>query len=497
MTRSRQLAVAAPRHTLSAEFLHDLRTPLNQIIGYSEMLTEQAQEEGQNGFLSDLQMIQIAGRQMLDLLNSGIPALQKDVPESSGRSLEGMPDIQQESRTAATAAEPRSPATSHALILVVDDNRPNRDMLSRRLERQGYSVVTAENGREAMDTARVQPFDLVLLDIMMPGMDGFEVLRRLKADETLQHIPVIMISALDELDSVVRCIEMGAEDYLPKPFNPILLKARIGACLERKAAHDREMQLFGQCRQDYLRLQELEKLRDDLTHMIIHDLRTPLTSVISGMQTVEVIGNLNEDQQEMMGIALGGGETLLGMINDLLDVDKIENGALQLEYVLLSAGDLVADAVSQIARLAKINNLTLVQQVAFDLPPLRGDENTLRRTLVNLLGNAVKFTPPGGTVTVSVQHGEDSRDVVFSVSDTGEGIPPEAFGRIFEKFGQVESRRRGRKMSTGLGLTFCKLAVEAHGGSIKVDSVPDEGSTFSFTVPLIPQAVPDTACAAV
>jgi len=127
--------------------------------------------------------------------------------------------------------------------------------------------------------------------------------------------------------------------------------------------------------------------------MIIHDLRTPLTSVISGMQMTETLGDLNEDQREMMGIALGGGETLLSMINDLLDIGKMESGALHLDYSILSAADLILSAVNQIARLAQSNDLTLVQQIAADLPLFRGDETKLRRTLVNLLGNAIKFTP--------------------------------------------------------------------------------------------------------
>jgi two-component system, sensor histidine kinase and response regulator len=278
---------------------------------------------------------------------------------------------------------------------------------------------------------------------------------------------------------------MGGEDYLPKPFNPTLLKARIGACLEKKRARDREMQLFEQLQQNYKRLHELEKQRDDLTHMIIHDLRTPLTSLIAGMQTLDVVGDLNEDQREMTGIAVTSGETLLGMINDLLDVEKLESGAMQLEYAELSAAELVASALSQVASLSESKQLTLVRQIAADLPPLRGDENKLRRTLVNLLGNAIKFTPSGGAVTVEARRSNEAQSVRFSVSDTGEGIPLEAFGRIFEKFGQVESRQGGRSMSTGLGLTFCKLAVEAHGGHIGVESAPGQGSVFCFTIPLL------------
>ena len=251
---------------------------------------------------------------------------------------------------------------------------------------------------------------------------------------------------------------------------------------ERRRVHDLETRFTSELQESYRRLQELEKLRDDLTHMIIHDLRTPLTSVIAGMQTLDIVGDLNPDQHEMMGIAVAGGQTLLGMINDLLDVEKLESGTLQLDYAALSAGDLVASAVAQVAALAQGQGLQLVQHVEPALPPLRGDEGKLRRTLVNLLGNALKFTPRGGTVTVGARAGQEPQSVLFWVSDTGEGIPAESFECIFEKFGQVQSRQGGRLMSTGLGLTFCKLAVEAHGGHITVESAPGQGSTFRFTI---------------
>ena len=371
-------------------------------------------------------------------------------------------------------------------MLVVDDIEANRDVLSRQLERQGHVVPTAENGRQALEMLRAHTFDLVLLDIMMPEMDGYEVLQRLQADEALRHLPVIMISALSELDSVVRCIEMGAEDYLTKPFNPTLLKARIGACLEKKRAHDRETHLFQQLQGNYQRLQELEKLRDDLTDMIIHDLRTPLNAMFLGAQALEAMGEFNEAQRKMLGMVMGSGKTLVGIINDLLDISKMESGSLQLERQELVAADLVDAAVKQVATLASARNLTLATEVEPGLPRLVADEAKLLRAIVNLLSNAIKFTPQGGTVTVSVRRSNDEPSLRFCVRDTGEGIPPEAFGRIFEKFGQVESRQAGRVMSTGLGLTFCKLAVEAHGGHIGVESAPGQGSTFTFTIPLPP-----------
>ena len=490
MTKQKLPMDCAPSHALPSGLIHDLHTPLNHIIGYTEILIEQAQEAGNKASLADLQIIRSAGLQLLTLIGDNFYPIsaQKASENLVARTTEHATRVAQGVATQAlqdyAAVEERASRTAKGSFLVVDDNDTNRELLTRRLEADGYAVAAAQDGREALEMLRADTFDLVLLDIMMPEVDGYQVLQGIKSDAQLQHIPVIMISALSELDSVARCIEMGAEDYLPKPFNPTLLKARISACLEKKRARDREMQLFDQVQQNYKRLQELEKQRDDLTHMIIHDLRTPLTAVISGMKTLDLVGDLNKAQLEAMHIAVSGGETLLGMINDLLDVEKLETGAMQLDSVLLSAEELVASAIRQVASLAEDKNLQLNRQIAPDLPPLQGDETKLLRTLVNLLGNAIKFTPPGGKVTVEARAGKEGQSVDFLVSDTGEGIPPEAFERIFEKFGQVDSRKAGRTMSTGLGLTFCKLAVEAHGGKIGVESTPGEGSVFCFTLPL-------------
>lgn len=216
--------------------------------------------------------------------------------------------------------------------------------------------------------------------------------------------------------------------------------------------------------------------------MIVHDLRTPLTSLMRGLQTVPLVGDLNSMQTEMLEIAADGGGTLLGIINDLLDVEKMEQESVPLSLALLSADTLIAQAVTQVALLAAAENLSLVSEVIPNVPDFMGDPDKLRRTLVNLIGNAIKFTLPGGTITVGVSSAEAG--LLFFVRDAGEGIPSDALERIFEKFGQVENRQAGRKMSTGLGLTFCKLAVEAHGGRIWAGSVPGSGSVFFFTFPL-------------
>jgi signal transduction histidine kinase len=239
-----------------------------------------------------------------------------------------------------------------------------------------------------------------------------------------------------------------------------------------------------QLQESYWKLQAVEALRDDLTHMIVHDLRTPLTSLLSGVQMIELVGELTDEQQEILSISVDGGKILLGMINDLLDVSKMESGTLSLEYNRVSATKLLDSAQRQVQALATAQGLTLTSEVAPETPLFQADEDKLGRTLVNLLSNAIKFTPDGGGINISVRLAKDQQGIVFSVSDTGEGIPKDELEHVFEKFGQVESRKSGRKMSTGLGLTFCKMVVEAHGGCIWVESEIDKGSTFLFRLPV-------------
>jgi sigma-B regulation protein RsbU (phosphoserine phosphatase) len=223
-----------------AQLRHDLCTPVNQIMGYSEMLQEDAEAGGHKAYISDLQKIQFAARQLLDLVNTklNIEALSSMVPRVASGHTEAHRRASQPPGDG--HGETGFFARYNGHILVADDNENNRDMLSRRLQRQGMKVEIATDGRQALELVRGQLFDVVLLDVMMPELDGFSVLQKMKADPQTRHIPVIMISALDEVDSVIRCIEAGAEDYLPKPFNPILLRARISACLEKKTLRDAE-----------------------------------------------------------------------------------------------------------------------------------------------------------------------------------------------------------------------------------------------------------------
>ena len=210
-----------------AQLRHDLRTPVNHIIGYSEMLIEDASGSGSD--ISDLKKIHSAAGELLTLINTRLHL---------GGDLEtqrAMPSIRAENMDSH-----QDDCIFSGRVLAVDDNPGNLDVLERRLIRHGLDVETAESGMEALNLIRSRPFDLVLLDVMMPEVDGYSVLKEMKSSSHTKDIPVIMISALDQMESVVRCIEAGAEDYLPKPFNPTLLRARIGACLEKKSLRDAE-----------------------------------------------------------------------------------------------------------------------------------------------------------------------------------------------------------------------------------------------------------------
>ena len=239
------------------QLCHDLRTPVNQIIGYSEMLQEQAQETGHKKYLADLRKIRDAAASWLGLMEEHL------LPTGTGTdAASALPPDFASSRILPPGITFQSPAARagahvpavHGRLLVVDDDEANRDMLGRRLQRDGYTVELAANGVDALRLLRSSAFDLVLLDLIMSGLDGYQVLLKMKSDPALREIPVIMLSALDQEGGTARCIELGAEDYVAKPFSPVFLRARIGACLEKKWLRDKERRTYEALLQSQKRL---------------------------------------------------------------------------------------------------------------------------------------------------------------------------------------------------------------------------------------------------
>ncbi len=242
---------------------HDLRTPINAIKGYGEMLREDAEDGGDEAVVADLDKLLAEATQLVDRIDGLVTAGDATPSEAAGTA--GLQDDASARAVESVLASVRAVAASEAnqtaeipsRILVVDDNASNRDLLARRLQRQGHTVLQAEDGERALDVIATETLDLVLLDLMMPGISGYEVLTRLKADPLHRDLPVIMISALNELDSIVRCIEAGADDYLAKPFDPILLRARVGSSLDKKHLRDREREMVEALRVEKARSEQL------------------------------------------------------------------------------------------------------------------------------------------------------------------------------------------------------------------------------------------------
>ena len=357
-------------------------------------------------------------------------------------------------------------------IMVVDDTPANLQLLEGLLRERGYRVRALPRGRLALAAAEAEPPDLILLDINMPDMNGYEVCKRLKAHPQLKDIPVLFISALNETLDKVKAFALGGLDYVTKPFQFEEVEARVRTHLELR-------QQQCQLRESYWRLQELERLRDGLVHMVAHDMHSPLLAVRGYLDLLKLKASsqLGATELQYLERARQGATQLTEMVTTMLDVSRLEAGQMPLDR---SAVDLAAAARAVVASLA---SLAEGRRVSIDSPagPVMadGDPEIIRRVIANLVANAFKFTPEDGEVRIAVEQKEGLARL--AVSDTGCGIPPEYHARIFEKFAQVDQQQR--RYSTGLGLTFCKLAVEAHGGQVGVQSQVGQGSTFWFVLP--------------
>jgi len=359
-------------------------------------------------------------------------------------------------------------------ILMVDDNPVNLQVLTSMLKQSGWRPRPVTSGQLGLQAARKEPPDLILLDVNMPEMNGYEVCKQLKADARLADIPVIFVSALGETMDKVRGFSVGGVDYITKPFQLDEVKARVTTHLELRRQR-RELQA------SYEKLRESERMRDSLVHMIVHDLRSPLTAIsayleLFGQAAKEKLG---AETQEDVANAFHATRSMIRMINGILDVSKMEAQMMKLD---LRECDLV-QVVGQ--SLDDLESLVGARRLAFERPAapagVLADREIVSRIVQNLLANALRFTPADGEVRVGVV--VEAEHVRVFVADTGPGIPPDFRESIFDKFVQVDGSALPRNRSTGLGLAFCKMAVEAHGGRIGVDSELGKGSNFWFTLP--------------
>ena len=365
-------------------------------------------------------------------------------------------------------------ATRGSSIIVVDDNPNNLKLLEGMLHDCGFIVRLFPQGKMALAAALANPPDLILLDIMMPEMDGYEVCKNLKYNPILADIPVIFLSAINDTVDKVKAFQAGGIDYVTKPFQIEEVKARIDTHLEIR----RQRRLL---QENYEQLRQLEQLRDNLVHMIVHDMRSPLAIIHGIHEILEKFDGNNLSPQGLTRLhrAMKGTEELITLVNSLLDISKLESGKMKLNISEFNIGILVQSVTLNMSE--GITNHSIIHDISGNPIPIYGDQALISRVLQNLINNAIKYSPKDTQVRVACQLSDIGVRIV--VEDQGAGIIPEYQDKVFDKFFQIEHN----KNSTGLGLTFCKLAVEAHGGKIGVDSVVGVGSKFWFDLPAKPR----------
>ncbi len=374
--------------------------------------------------------------------------------------------------------------TEPANILIVDDQEPNRMILNDLIISIGHIPILSIDGNAAIKQIETQAPDVVLLDILMPGKDGYEVLQTIKSNKRTHNIPVIMITAVDNIESVIQCISNGADDYLTKPFNPVLLKARISACLEKKLSHDREQELYRKLEKNFYALQKAEQARDALGRMIIHDLRHPLTSIQGFAQILKSNAennNLNKEEfLNGLNSICDSSNDMSTLIKGILDVSRLEVGEMPVHKATFNPSQQIGNIFKQFKPIADEIPAKLFFQDNPNVSTVHTDIKLFCRIMQNLIANAL--TPSVNAKNVNIYIEEENVSTIFCVSNDGNNIPDKFIDRIFEKFFQIEVKSDRKKYGAGLGLAFCKMAVEALNGRIWIENHKGEGCCFKFEI---------------
>ncbi|AFY45424.1 hybrid sensor histidine kinase/response regulator [Nostoc sp. PCC 7107] len=361
-------------------------------------------------------------------------------------------------------------------ILAVDDTKDNLILVQTILESEGYQIDLVSDGKSALKYVEQSPPDLILLDVMMPGMDGYEVTRRIRQNpEIKSYIPILLITAFHE-SSVVEGLDNGADDFIRKPFDTDELLARVRSLLRLKHSLDEQ--------------QKMARQREDFVSRLTHDLRTPLVAAdrMLGLFQDETFCKISPEMKQAISVMIRSNQNLMQMVNTLLEVYRLEAGKKTFNDEVCNLPEIVQEVVSELSPLTSEKNLYVeVDTSALALNPtdpgiIMGDALELRRVFNNLLGNAIKFTDTGG---ITIRFSEETNNlqgktwVIIAIEDTGYGIAPEDQVSIFERFRQGRNKRSG----SGLGLHLSYRIAEAHGGNITVTSELGKGSVFTVRLP--------------
>jgi signal transduction histidine kinase len=392
-----------------------------------------------------------------------------------------------------SVASVETPAT----ILVVDDNLQNREVAEGHLVGAGYRVIQAEGGAEALSFLAVSRPDLVLLDVLMPGMDGYETCRRIRGLPQGNDVPVLFLTALGDLETHRAAMESGADDFLTKPLNRTELLIRVRSLLRIKQLSDELRRNYDVIRTQRDALLAAQRQKDELTALIIHDLKNPLSSILSNTQFVLGGGVSEPETRESLEDVVRASQSMVRLVMNLLDIGRSEDGALVPHVSEFELTELMAEVCSEMDRRIQDKQQHLSLAMSPGVTTMRGDRDLLRRTLENLIDNAYKYGPRRATIWLEVtpatmDDGAESA-VEIRVRDEGEGIPEGYRQIVFEKYGRAATGVREARSSHGLGLVFCRRAVNVHGGAIWIEGEQGRGACFCVRLPIarLPVSAPE------
>jgi signal transduction histidine kinase len=369
-------------------------------------------------------------------------------------------------------------------VLVVDDDPVVRSLMRATLQRDGFDVIEAEDGIEGCRLYDEHRPDLLLVDVVMPRMNGYELCRELRNRPGSAYVPIVVATALDDLPSIAHAYDAGATDFIPKPINWLVLNHRVRYILRASRA-------FEEVRRNQERLiaakeaaEAASQAKSEFLANMSHELRTPLNAIIgfSGMMSDRMFGPLNDKYAEYADIIGTSGRHLLAIITDILDLAKADADKLLLAEEEVDLAEVVKLSSQIVHEMAQRAQIQFDSEIEEPLPAVMGDPAKLTQIVVNLLSNAVKFTPPGGNVRLKVEH-NGRRGITLRVEDSGIGMSPEQIPIALEPFGQIESSFTRKHDGVGLGLPLAKRLVELHGGRIALDSAPGKGTVASVHLP--------------
>jgi two-component system, sensor histidine kinase and response regulator len=357
-------------------------------------------------------------------------------------------------------------------LLIVDDDRMNVRILTSMLKPEGYAVTPAESGEGALEAYEQVKPDLVLLDVMLPGIDGFETCRTLKQRYGDATAPVIFITAKSDSADVIEGLTAGGVDYLPKPFRHQETLARIRTHLQNRILMEQ--------------LSKANSAKNKLLGMAAHDLRNPLASIRGLAEFLRdgTVGPISADQLDLVNMIHEASQSMLHLVNEFLDVSIIEAGELRIKLEACAIGELVAKAVYLNNINAEQKKTRIVLEKGPPPPEIALDAPKIKQVVDNLLTNAVKFSPPGAVIRVTVSATDSTCSV--AVRDQGPGIPENERHKLFQDFGRTSVLPTGGEQSTGLGLAICRKIIEAHHGTIGAQNLSEGGCEFKITLPLSP-----------